>query len=77
MGLMMTKEGIIQEAKKLSVEDQLEIVQALSSLSDEDYKLSDEEKSLVERRWKRMQEKPDENISLEELKKRVSPGIGR
>ena len=77
MSDMMTKEAIIEEAKKLSVEDQRDIVEALRPITDEDYELSDEEKKLVDRRWKRMQEHPEESLSLEELKKRVSAGIGR
>lgn len=73
---MMTKEAIIEEAKKLPVEDQRDIVEALWLITNEDYELSDEEKTLVDRRWKRMQEHPEESLSLEELKKRVSAGIG-
>ena len=77
MSDMMTKEAIIEEAKKLSVEDQRDIVEALRPINCEDYELRDEEKKLVDRRWKRMQEHPEESLSLEELKKRVSAGIGR
>lgn len=77
MSDMMTKEAIIEEARKLPVEDQRDIVDALRPLTDEDYELSDEEKELVDRRWKSMQEHPEQSMSLEELKKRVSTDHGR
>jgi len=63
----MTKE----EIKKHSPEEQQEILEALWEPGDNEYELSDEEKTLLDRRWKEMQEHPERNLTLEQLKKRI------
>ena len=67
----MTKEAIIEEIKKHSKEEQREIFEAVWEPSEEEYELSDEEKALVDRRWKEMQEHPKRNLTLEQLKERI------
>ena len=67
----MTKEAIIEEIKKHTREEQREIIEAVWEPSEEDYELSDEEKALVDRRWKEMQEHPERNLTLGQLKERV------
>ncbi|WP_018526313.1 hypothetical protein [Alkalispirochaeta alkalica] len=48
----MTKEAIIEEIKKHPREDQREIIEAVWEPSEEDQELRDEEKDLVDRRWR-------------------------
>lgn len=67
----MTKEAIIEEIKKHSPEEQREIIEAVWEPSEEDYELTDEEKVLVNRRWKEMREHPERNLTLHRLKERV------
>ena len=67
----MTKDAIIAEIRKLSPEEQHEIIETFSEPTEEDYELTDEEKSLVDRRWKEMQEHPERNLTLEQLKERI------
>lgn len=67
----MTKDAIIAEIKKLSPEEQREIAETLWEPTEEDYELTEEEKSLVDRRWKEMQEHPERNLTLEQLKQRI------
>ena len=70
----MTKEAIIEEIKKHSPEEQREIIEAVWEPGDEEYDLSDEEKTLVDRRWKEMQEHPERNLTLGEIEDRISGG---
>ncbi|TVQ97842.1 MAG: hypothetical protein EA403_14660 [Spirochaetaceae bacterium] len=67
----MTKEAIIEEIKKHSPEEQREIIEAVWEPSEEDFQLSDDEKALVGHRWKEMQEHPERNLNLGQLKERV------
>ena len=67
----MTKEAIIAEIKKLSPWDRREVLEALSGPNEDEYELTDEEKALVDRRWKEMQEHPEHNLTLEQLKERI------
>jgi putative addiction module component (TIGR02574 family) len=68
---VMTKEAIIEEIKKHSPEEQQEILEAIWEPGDNEYELSDEEKTLLDRRWKEMQEHPERNLTLEQLKERA------
>jgi putative addiction module component (TIGR02574 family) len=67
----MTKEAIIAEIKKHSPKEQREIMVAVLEPGEEDYELTDEEKALLDRRWKEMQEHPERNLTLQQLKERV------
>ncbi|GAB6091094.1 hypothetical protein [Spirochaeta dissipatitropha] len=66
----MTKEAIIEEIRKHTPEEQREIVEAVWEPNDDDYELTDEEKALVDKRWKEMQEHPERNLTLQQLKER-------
>ena len=67
----MTKEAIIEELKKLSPQEQREVVEAIRGSIEEGYELSNSELALVDQRWKEMQEHPDHNLSYDELRERV------
>lgn len=67
----MTKDAILAEIRKLSAEEQREVVEALWEPSEEEYQLTEEEKALVERRCREMREHPERNLTLEHLQERV------
>ena len=64
----MTKEALIEELRNLSPEDRGEIFQAAFAPTDEDYELTDKEKTLIDRRRKEMREHPERNLTLEEFR---------
>ena len=51
--------------------------EAIWEPDDNDYELSAEEKTLLDRRWKEMQEHPERNLTLEQLKERAGNRSGR
>ena len=67
----MTKEAIVEEVRKLSLSDRREVLNAISQMDERDWELTDEEKALVDKRWKRMQKDPDRTLNYDELKDRV------
>ena len=67
----MTKEALIAELQKLSSEDRWEIFEAANGPIEEDYELTDEEKKMLDERWKKMQEHPETAISYDEFKARI------
>ena len=67
----MTKEAIIEEVRKLSPSDRREVLDVISQMDEKDWQLTNEEITLVNERWKRMQEHPEGTLSYDELKARV------
>lgn len=66
----MTKDAIIAEIKKLTPEEQREIVEAFSEPTEEDYELSEQELKMVQHRLKRYRDHPETGISMEEMARR-------
>ena len=66
----MTKEAIIAEIRKLSPEEQHEIVETFSESVEDNYELSEDELEMVQERLKRYHDHPETGISMEEMAQR-------
>ena len=66
----MTKDAIISEIKKLTPEEQREIVETISEGVEDDYGLSEEELETVQNRLKRYHDHPETGVSMEEMARR-------
>ena len=71
----MSKEALIEEAKKLSRDDRYQIAEALWDAGEDDYELTDEEKAILDARWKNMQEHPETTVSYEDFKARLFASV--
>ena len=63
----MTKEAIIAEIKKLTPEEQRDIVETFSDSIEDDYELSKAELEMVQARLKRYHDHPETGIPMEEM----------
>jgi predicted DNA binding protein len=66
----MTKDAIIAEIRKLTTEEQREIVETFSAAVEDDYGLTEEELETVQNRLKRYHDHPETGVSMEEMAQR-------
>ena len=67
----MTKDAIIAEIRKLSPEEQHEIVEMFSEPTEEDYELTPEDIAVADARWQEMEDHPERSMTVDELKRSV------
>ena len=73
----MTKEAIIAEIKKHSPKEQREIMEAVMEPGEEDYDLSDQQRSELKRRYDEYKSSSAQGSSWQDVRERIEGALAR